>query len=206
MGPHAMSDECGSARAGNADTDAELVARAAAGDVDAFEELVRKWKDRVFRLAFRFFRRREDAEDVAQEVFLRMFRAIGSYRSDAPFEHWLLRIATNVSRDELRERRRKPAVVLSDITGEPAAWLDRALSGAALVAAEAGRARALAADLLDSLSPGDRIVLVLMDLEGMSAAETAAATGSTRGAVKVRAMRARRALCRLAERVERRGR
>ena len=204
MSPVSMRSEREPSRSSGDETDAGLAVRAAGGETQAFDALVLKWKDRVFRLALRFVRRPEDAEEIAQEVFLKMYRSIGSYRSDAPFEHWLLRVATNACRDELRERRRKPAAVLADVTAEPVAWLDRALCGASLAAVEAERARAIAADLLDTLPPKDRVVLVLMDLEGMSATETAAVTGSTRGAVKVRAMRARRALRRLAGRLQRR--
>jgi RNA polymerase sigma-70 factor (ECF subfamily) len=131
-----------------------------------------------------------------------MYRSIGEYRGEAPFEHWLLRIATNACRDGLRRRRRRPEEILSQVTDETRRWLDAALEGAALEAAQAEAARVLAADLLDALPEKDRIVLVLMDLEGKSAAEVAGLTGSTRGAVKVRAMLARRKLRRLAGRAE----
>ncbi len=183
------------------DPDADLAARAAAGDDDAFEALVVRFKDRLFQLAQRFFPAPEDAEDIAQEVFLKMHRSMATYRADAPFEHWLLRIATNTCRDRLRERRRRPAVALAELTGAPTDWLDRALGGAALTSSQADEARRVASALLDTLPAKDRIVLVLMDLEGMSAKETAAAIGSTRAAVKVRALRARRALRRLSGRI-----
>jgi len=180
-------------------SDASLLARAAAGEAAAFDQLVGRWKSRLYRLALRFFRRPEDAEEVAQEVFLKLYRMAASYRSDAPFEHWLLRIATNTCVDRLRERRRRREEVLAEITPEADAWLDAALAGTAQEARQAETARTLAADLLDRLPPRDRMVLVLMHLEGLSAREVAAVTGSTRGAVKVRALRARRALRRLAE-------
>jgi len=179
------------------ESDASLMGRAARGDPAAFDALVRRWKNRVFRLALRFFRRPEDAEDVTQEVFMKVYRTAGSYRMDAPFEHWLLRIATNACRDRLRALRRRPEEVLSRITADAGGWLDRALSGAALLAQQAEAAKETAAELLATLPPKDRAVLVLLDLEGLSAWEVAAATGSTRAAVKVRAMRARRALRRL---------
>jgi len=182
------------------DSDASLMGRAAGGDPAAFDVLVRRWKNRVFRLALRFVRRPEDAEDMTQEVFMKVYRTAASYRRDAPFEHWLLRIATNTCVDRLRAARRRPEEVLSAITPDAAGWLDRALGGRSLRAIEIESARATAADLLATLSPKDRTVLVLLDLEGRSAQEVAAAIGSTRAAVKVRAMRARRALRRLAER------
>jgi RNA polymerase sigma-70 factor (ECF subfamily) len=174
----------------------------------SFDDLVARWKVRVFRLAGRFFPRPEDAEDVTQEVFLKVFRSIDTYRGDAPLEHWILRIATTTCQDELRRRTRRPAETPGARRGAegPAgrgdaasseALLEKALEGRALDAAEAAAARALAADLLDRLPPRDRVVLTLLDLEGFSAAEVAALTGSTRAAVKVRAMRARRALRRM---------
>lgn len=182
-------------------SDASLLGRAAAGDAGGFDLLVGRWKNRLFRLALRFFRRPEDAEEIVQEVFLKVYRMAATYRSDAPFEHWLLRIASNTCVDRLRERRRRREDVLADITPDAGAWLDAALAGASQEARQAEAARALASELLDSLPPKDRMVLVLMDLEGLSAREVAAATGSTRAAVKVRALRARRSLRRLAEAV-----
>lgn len=185
-------------------SDASLLARVAAGEAAAFDVLVGRWNNRVFRLALRFFRRPEDAEEIAQEVFLKLYRAAAGYRSEAPFEHWLLRIATRACADRLRDRRRRPESVLADVTPDAGAWLDAALTGAALEAQQAEAARTLAADLLATLSPKDRMVLVLLELEGLSAREVAAATGSTRAAVKVRAFRARRALRRLATAIGRR--
>lgn len=185
-------------------SDASLLARAAAGEAAAFDVLVGRWNNRVFRLALRFFRRPEDAEEIAQEVFLKLYRAAAGYRSEAPFEHWLLRIATRTCVDRLRDRRRRPESVLADVTTDAGAWLDAALTGAALEAQQAEAARTLAAGLLATLPPKDRMVLVLLDLEGLSAREVAAATGSTHAAVKVRAFRARRALRRLATAIGRR--
>jgi len=187
-------------------SDASLMRKVAGGDPAAFDILVGRWRSRVFRLALRFFRRPEDAEDVAQEVFLKLYQTAASYRSEAPLEHFLLRIATNACVDRLRESRRRRERVLSAITPEAGAWLDRALSGAALEAQEAEAAKGLAAELLATLPPKDRTVLVLMDLEGLTAQEVAEATGSTRAAVKVRAMRARRALRRIARRLPEKGR
>ena len=185
------------------DSDASLMGRAAGGDPAAFDVLVRRWKNRVFRLALRFVRRPEDAEDMTQEVFMKVFRTAATYRMDAPFEHWLLRIATNTCVDRLRAARRRPEDVLSAITPDAATWLDRALGGRSLRALEIESARRTAGELLSTLSPKDRAVLVLLDLEGLSAQQVAAAIGSTRAAVKVRAMRARRALRRIALRAPR---
>ena len=185
-------------------SDVSLLARAAAGEAAAFDVLVERWNNRVFRLALRFFRRPEDAEEIVQEVFLKLHRTAAGYRSEAPFEHFLLKIATHACVDRLRVRRRRRESVFADITADAGAWLDAALTGTALEAQQAEAARMLAADLLATLPPRDRMVLVLLDLEGLSAREVASATGSTRAAVKVRALRARRALGRLAGVVARR--
>lgn len=176
----------------------------------SFDDLVARFQDRVFRLAARFFPRAEDAEEVTQDVFLKVHRSLPSYRHEAPLEHWILRIATNTCRDRLRARKRSPEGRLLDPPslrlargGSSGAspeneWLEAALRGRALREAEAAAARFVAARLLDRLPPRDRIVLVLMDLEGRSSEEIAAITGSSRAAVKVRASRARRRLRRLA--------
>ncbi len=185
-------------------TDRDLASRAAAGDATAFEVLVERWQGRVFRLAHRFFRHPSEAEDVAQEVFLKAWLSMSSYRAEAPFEHWVMRITTRTCLDELRQRRRRPETSPISVDDESGHWLDSVLVSAASAVAEVDEARRMAADLLERLPAKDRLVLVLMDLEGMSAADTAAATGSTRAAVKIRAMRARRALRQLAERVGRR--
>jgi RNA polymerase sigma-70 factor (ECF subfamily) len=185
-------------------TDAELARRAAAGEAAAFDALAARWSGRVYRLARRFFRRAEDAEEVVQETLLKAWRALGSYRAEAPFEHWLLRIATRTCYDALRERRRRRETLMAEITEDAGRWLDAALKGASLETAHAEEARRVAASLLETRPPKDRVVLVLLDLEGMPAADVAAATGSTRAAVKVRAMRARRALRRLVKDLGRR--
>src|SRR5262245_3601682 len=105
--------------------DGSLLGKAAGGDPAAFDLLVGRWKNRVFRLALRFFRRAEDAEEVTQEVFLKLYRTAGNYRSKAPFEHFLTRIATNTCIDRLREGKRRPEVALSVLTPDAGVWLDR---------------------------------------------------------------------------------
>src|SRR5215831_13633935 len=126
-----------------------------------FDDLVARFKVRVFRLAGRFFPRPEDAEDVTQEVFLKVFRSLPTYRGDAPLEHWILRIATTTCQDELRRRRRRPearaarAPSFEDL-------MEKALAGKALDAAEAAAARSLAEDLLNRLPGRDRVVLTLL--------------------------------------------
>lgn len=166
---------------GAAGLEAELVEKSRNGDGEAFGRLVRLHERRVFRLAGRFWRRREDVEDAAQETFLTAWRKLDRYSAKAPFEHWLTRVCLNTCYERLR-RKRLPEQSLDDEVREPAA---------------PGADPSAAADverLLARLAPGDRFVLLLLDGEGWSTEEIAERLGWTRTNVKVRAHRARRRL------------
>lgn len=186
------------ARSLAAPTDAELALAVRAGDEAAFEELFHRHRRRVALIAARFFAQREQIEEVAQETFAKAFFALGSYAEtgENSFAAWLARIAFNVCYDELRRTQRRPERALDDLTEEDIAWLRRRVSDEA-----AGNdiesvavSRDLAGKLLARLSPEDRLVLVLLDAEGLSVAEIAQITNWSRPKVKVRAHRARAAL------------
>jgi len=167
-----------------ADIEAALIAASRSGDGDAFGDLVRLHQHRVFRLAGRFFRRREDVEEVAQETFLIAWRKLATYRARAPFEHWLTRICLNCCYARLR--RSRPA-------GDPIE-VDR------LTAAPHDPDATLEVEkLLRPLEPRDRFILLLLDGEGWSTSEIAERLGWSRTNVKVRAHRARRRLRSLME-------
>lgn len=182
--------------------DAELAARARDGDDDAFEELFRRHRRRVALIAARFFSRREQVEEVVQESFAKAFFALGEFtnKRDASFAAWLARIAFNASYDELRRQKRRPEGALEELSEEEAAGLSRRLRGAGPDAEGAAVSRDLAAKLLARLSPEDRLVLVMFDVEGLSVAEIAGLLGWTGSKVKVRAHRARAHLRRVLER------
>jgi len=165
--------------------EARLVRDSLGGDSEAFARLVRLHERRVFRLVGRFFRRHEDVEDVAQEVFLTAWRKLRTYRAEAPFEHWLTRVCLNLCYERLRKRR--PA--------------EQPLDGEShLVAAGSDPTAGLEAErLLANLEPADRFVLLLLYGEGWTVAEIAARLGWTQVNVKVRAHRARKKLRRLLE-------
>jgi RNA polymerase sigma-70 factor, ECF subfamily len=86
--------------------DEELVARSRGGDLDAFNQLVLRWERPIYALAYRVIGREEDARDVAQETFLRAFRALGGFKGQAKFSSWLYRITLNLCRDWIRRERR----------------------------------------------------------------------------------------------------
>lgn len=159
------------------DADAELVHAAKAGDRDAFSELVNRHQARVFRLAGRFFRRREDVEEAAQETFLTAWRKLDRYAAKAPFEHWLSRVCLNTSLGLLRRQRRTEPLEADPV----------AASGPASAGIDAAR-------LLNRLAPADAMVLKLLHAEGWSVAEVADRLGWSQSNVKVRAHRARKRL------------
>jgi RNA polymerase sigma-70 factor, ECF subfamily len=95
-------------------TDEELVARATAGDVDSFNQLVSRWERPIFALAYRTLGREEDARDVVQDAFLRAYRGLRGFKGEAKFSSWLYRITLNLCRDWIRRERRAPVVSVPD--------------------------------------------------------------------------------------------
>src|ERR1700687_2414505 len=91
-------------------TDEELVARSISGDAESFNELILRWERPIYALAYRVIGREQDAHDVCQETFLRAYRALKGFRSEAKFSSWLYRIALNLCRDWVRRERRTPVV------------------------------------------------------------------------------------------------
>jgi RNA polymerase sigma-70 factor (ECF subfamily) len=89
-------------------TDEELVARSRGGDLDSFNQLVVRWERPIYALAYRVIGREEEARDVAQETFLRAYRALGGFKGQAKFSSWLYRITLNLCRDWIRRERRTP--------------------------------------------------------------------------------------------------
>jgi RNA polymerase sigma-70 factor (ECF subfamily) len=163
----------------------ELLARCKRGDRLAFEELVRATHRRVYSLAYRLVGDRSDAEDVAQEAYLRMFRGLAGFREEAAFETWMHRIVANCAMTHLR-RKGRFGDVMRDEDGPEASTPDRA-QDAAVQRDELQRG-------LAALPEGQRTVLLLKDVYGLSVREIAQELGIEEGAVKVRAHRARRRL------------
>src|SRR6187431_3747554 len=91
-------------------TDEELVARSRTGDMDSFNQLILRWERPIYALAYRVIGQEEDARDVAQETFLRAFRALPGFKGQAKFSSWIYRIALNLCRDWIRRKKRTPLV------------------------------------------------------------------------------------------------
>ena len=174
-------------------TDEALVAAARAGDDDAFATLVRRHKRRVFGTASRFARDDHQLDDLAQEVFVRVFKNLAQFRHDAPFEHWLARITVSACYDFLRkERRHREQVPLDAIVFElHDTTVDSAIA--------AGRARELLAWAMHQLTPDERLIITLCEIEERPMKEVAALTDWSEANCKIRAFRARQSLKQILE-------
>ena len=182
-------------------TDEALVESVRSGDDDAFEELFIRHRRRVARIIGRFFNRPERVDEIIQDVFAKVYFALGDYSADRgkSFGAWVSRVTINACYDELRRARSRPESSISDITDDQASWLNSRLSSenTSPDAESTLISRDLATKLLGRLSAEDRMVLTLLDAEDVPVAEIAALTGWKTSKVKVRAYRARHALRRV---------
>lgn len=173
-------------RRDTAHLDALDVRRSLNGDDAAFRRLVERHQGRIGRMMWRFSRDPEVHEELVQDVFLEAWRSLENYRGEAPFEHWLARIATRTGYRHWRRQQRRDRITRVPL--EDAAPLK---APEELEPSEAGE---LLHRLLQELSPRDRLVLTLRYLEDRSVQETARLTGWSQSMVKVQAHRARNRL------------
>jgi RNA polymerase sigma-70 factor, ECF subfamily len=154
-------------------TDEELVARSRTGDTDSFNQLVRRWERPIFALAYRTLGREEDARDIAQETFLRAFRALPGFKGDAKFSSWIYRIALNLCRDWMRRDRRAPMIDVPEGVDihELAANKPEATSVEDL-AARAELSAAVAA-AMEQLPGEQRTAIILKEYQGLTFQEVA---------------------------------
>jgi RNA polymerase sigma-70 factor, ECF subfamily len=173
-----MSDSTATAAAGSvADTDVEiefreLLQRARSGDLEAFEQIILRHQASVFRTALRLLNSPEDAEDAAQEVFLRLHKHLGKFDAEREFAPWLYRVTVNVC---FSARRRQRGEEIGEMTSSEPDPYHRAES------AELGR---LLASELGRLPKKERAALVLRDLEGLTTQEVARILGSSEATVR----------------------
>ena len=156
-----------------ASSDEELVSLSQAGDLDSFNQLVLRWERPIYALAYRVIGREEDARDVAQETFLRAFRALKGFKGQAKFSSWLYRIALNLCRDWMRRQRRAPVVQapegveLMDLASErgPAESIEDLVSRREL--------SAVVADAMALLPEEQRTAIILKEYHGLTFQEIA---------------------------------
>ena len=181
-------------------TDEDLVARARTKDFAAFEELVDRYEDKIFRLAFRFVRNETEAKEIVQDTFLLVWRKLDTFKGDSQFGSWLYRVATNTALMRLRAQRRHPEISTEEL---PIDYLDN--YGQLPAAGENWAKRPddeLQSDELrrriqkavDELPEIYRTVFIIRDVEGLSTEETAEVLEISIPTVKTRLHRARLAL------------
>ena len=176
-------------------------------DQAAARELVEHLYPLVIRIVRSHLPRRVAEEDLAQEIFLKMFTRLDQFRGAVAFSHWVSRIAVTTCIDQLRAQKRRPEFRWADLSEKEAEVLDSVLTSDGEVAAnDALASRELLYKLLDQLKAEDRLVLRLLDLEQRSVAEISELTGWNPSLVKVRAFRARGKLKKLFEELERKER
>ena len=170
-----------------------LVQRAQKGDERAFEQLVRQHQQRVFGLVARILHRQDDVEDIAQQVFLKVYLSLSRFDQRAAFSTWLYKIAVNECWDHLRKKKVRPLLYESDLSEEQVSRLDgiATLGRSADGVDDQTETRDTLERVLEILPEQDRELLLLKEVEGFSVQELAEILGLNVNTVKVRLFRAR---------------
>ena len=183
----------------------QIVRRAQKGDKAAFELLVERHQHRVFAVARGIVKRQEDAEDVAQQVFVKAYFSLKRFDQRAAFSTWLYKITVNECWDLLRKRKARPLVYESDFNDEQSSQfsaIERESAGGPDTSERLAMRQRLH-NMLEQLEPRDRSMLVLKEVEGFSVEEIAELLGLNANTVKVRLFRARRKIVEYARREKR---
>ncbi len=170
-----------------------LIGRVLGGDRDAYAELVQAHQAKILRLCASLLSNQTEAEDAAQEIFFKAYRSLASFRTESSFSTWLYRIAVNHCRDLLRTRVRQKAESIEKMLEESGDAAEKMLSFSqdSRLAAEASD---LVEQVLRSLSPDERLILTLREVQGLSYQEMARVLQCSLDAVKARLRRAREML------------
>jgi len=153
--------------------------------------LVARYQPRVFATARRYARRESEVEDIVQEAFLKAYQKLDSFRGEAPFEHWLMRLTVRTCYDALRAHQRNREFSYTDLSPAESDWLERFSADPEAASENAAAARELVQRVLEELPPPARLIINLLEIEERSVKEIALLTGWSVPLVKVRAFRAR---------------
>ena len=172
--------------------DFELIKRAQKGDSAAFNEIVLVYRKRILGKISRLIARSEDVEDVAQEVFLRLYFSLDQLRTPEVFEPWLYRLTVNAAYDHLRKQRRRQEYRMSDLSEQQIVMADATAGGKVERDDQyKKKTREFVDSLLGEVSESDRILLMMKEVEGLSLKELEKIYDVNENALKVRLFRAR---------------
>lgn len=176
-------------------SDSELINQFNNGNKEAFTKLIERYQHKIYNSTFRMLGNHEDARDMAQETFIRVYKNLSKFEANSSFSTWLFRITTNICRDELRRRQRK--IKTSNLSGEEAS--ERNLQGMKEInnpekISIANELNVTIQELVNQLVPEQKTVFVLREFEGLNYQEIANVLDISMGTVKSRLSRARRAL------------
>lgn len=178
-------------------SDRELVESVLANDGSAFQTLVERYKKLVFNIVFHYMGNRGEVEDIAQEVFLKVYRSLSKYDPERSIKAWISRITTNCCLDELRKRKVRRTQLFTDLVDEETGtemFFDRFIGGTVVSEFEADRVLSWLQGLMRGLSDKDRMVFVLREVEGLEYSEIADAMEATELATRIRLSRAKKKL------------
>jgi len=186
------------------DEDSSLIARCQEGDPLAFEELVRKYQQPVTNLIYHYIGNKDDVEDIAQKVFVKIYFSLPKFDIKRPFFPWLYRIAINQCYDELRQIRRRRTYTFSELNLEDSNSIER-LIGRAEPSVRSNEERAelqaLLSKILGQLPDHQRKVIILRDIEAIPYVEIAGILKCTEQAARLKVFRARNRLKKILEKV-----
>jgi RNA polymerase sigma-70 factor (ECF subfamily) len=175
--------------------DLELVRRCQEGDASAFRTLVERYQQRAVRLSYRYVKNQEDAEDIAQDAFIRVYRSIKDFRNESQFYTWFYRILVNLSLDHLRRNKQKGVEYQDGVLLRSQSAAEAQQKGSSPREALWKKQRRLAiADAIDTLPDEQRTTVVLREIDGLSYEEIAQVTKVPIGTVMSRLYYARRKL------------
>jgi RNA polymerase sigma-70 factor (ECF subfamily) len=194
--PHEPRDDAGRPGTGVEQSDLELVRRVQRGERGAFDLLVLRYQHKVVKLVARMLRDPAEAEDVAQEAFVKAYRAIGSFRGDSAFYTWLYRIAVNTARNTMASRQRRPLDYEADLSESEQSVVESRMRHG-----DTPEAAALSDEIhhtvngaIEALPEDLRTAIILREVEGLSYEEIAEAMDCPVGTVRSRIFRAREAI------------